>query len=165
MTPTMWTVGFDVSLRCTGWAALDYDTGHLEDCGAITTDPGEPLVQSLEKIALGTAAILTSFEAADVGIEEGISHRNGEVTRKLAMAWAAVATTVWRRLSIEAHSVKPAEVKKAATGNGSATKDEVVMAAVNRWDLRLRHSDMADAAWVAELTRAEMHAKFPGGTT
>jgi hypothetical protein len=33
----MIVLGFDASLARTGWAALDYDTGQLVDCGVIAT--------------------------------------------------------------------------------------------------------------------------------
>jgi Holliday junction resolvasome RuvABC endonuclease subunit len=150
MTATLHTVGFDVSLRRTGWAALTYDAGDLAARGVIISDPGSPLPARLAQIRSQTIDVLTRFDgSADVAIEGGFQAPNGDVTRKLAMAWGVVLLAVWCHENIEAHVVAPTEVKRLATGKGNANKDEVTAAAVERWGPTVDDSDIADACWPA----------------
>lgn len=157
--PTMSVIGFDVSLNSTGWARLAYDTGDLIDCGTIVTDPADSLMRRLRALRDGVLAVLA--DGCDVAIEEGISHRSGAVTRKLAMAWYVVADAVWDRLGVEPATVNVATVKRTATSNGSARKAQVMAAAVLRWGPDADHPDIADAAWVAECARRDLHRQFP----
>ena len=157
-------IGLDVALTRTGWAVLDYNWGHLRDCGLIETDPGWNLIERLNHIGEETGWLMRQWEGSDVAIEEGISHRNGAVTRKLAMAWAAVALAVNRTQGVEPATVNLATAKKLATGKGNATKAEMITAAVNRWGTPEGDSDVADAAWVAEVLRQDLIKRFGTGT-
>lgn len=162
MTPTLHTVGFDVSIRRTGWAALTYDTGDLSARGVINTDPGDCLQARLATIRSCVRSIIDDLDGGvDVAVEGGFVARSGEVTRKLAMAWAIVTVTAWDRLAIEAHVAAPTEVKALATGKGNAPKELVTAAAVERWGPTVDDPDIADACWVAEHCRLAMHARFP----
>lgn len=162
--PTMTVLGFDVSLRRTGWAALGYERGELLDCGTLTPSPDLPLVERLSALQIAVRDVIDDCQdrgGVDVAIEEGIAYRSGKTTRLLAMAWSAVAVAVWGRLGIEPYAVNTSEVKKAATGEGNASKNRVTNAAVGKWDLRADDPDIADACWVAEVCRLHMHSRFP----
>jgi|GEM_PF-4345255 len=166
LNPTMTVLGFDVSLRRTGWATLDYDNGKLLDCGTIEPSPRLTTVESIASISTQVTGVISQCEnrgGVDVAIEEGIAYRSGRTTRVLAMAWAAVALSTWDRLGIEPYEVNTSEVKKAATGEGNASKGRVTNAAVGKWDVRADDPDIADACWVAEVCRLHMHARFPEG--
>lgn len=156
-------LGFDPSLARTGWAAVDYDTGQLVDCGVIATNPGDHVLERLEHLEVGVLHVVRRFDRADVGIEEGVSHRSGLVTRRLAMAWATVALTCWRRLAVHPHEVSIGTVKRAATGHGNADKATVTAAAVTKWGTRCDDPDIADAAWIAHITRAHLLDTFNDG--
>ena len=161
MTPTMHVVGFDVSIARTGWAAITYETGDWVRGGIITTDARLNLLPRLAEIRRQTWDILELFDhGVDVAIEQGISYRSGEVTRKLAMAWATVALSCSDRMGIEPHEVNVSTVKSLAAGNGHAQKSEVVAAAVARWGDETHDPDIADAAWIAEACRLHMHREF-----
>lgn len=162
MTPTLHTVGFDVSIRRTGWAALTYDTGDLTARGIIATDPGLGLLPRLASIRSQTLDVLDRLgDSTDVAMEGGFVARSGDVTRKLAMAWCVVGLAAWGRLDIEPHVVSPKEVKALATGKGNAPKELVTAAAVERWGPTVDDPDIADACWIAEHGRLAMHARFP----
>ena len=162
MTPTMYVIGFDVSIARTGWAAITYDHGTWVRGGIITTDARLNLLPRLAEIRRQTWDILELFDhGVDVAIEQGISYRSGEVTRKLAMAWATVALSCSDRMGIEPHEVNVSTVKSLAAGNGHAQKSEVVAAAVARWGDETHDPDIADAAWIAEACRLHMHRQFP----
>ena len=162
MTPTMYVIGFDVSIARTGWAAITYDHGTWVRGGVIRTDSRLELLPRLAEIRRQTWDILELFDhGVDVAIEQGISYRSGEVTRKLAMAWATVALSCSDRMGIEPHEVNVSTVKSLAAGNGHAQKSEVVAAAVARWGDETHDPDIADAAWIAEACRLHMHRQFP----
>ena len=162
MTPTMHVVGFDVSIARTGWAAITYESGDWVRGGIITTDARLNLLPRLAEIRRQTWDILELFDhGVDVAIEQGIAYRSGEVTRKLAMAWATVALSCSDRMGIEPHVVNISTVKKFATGHGHASKDDMVAAARARWGDDTADPDIADAAWIAEACRLHMHRQFP----
>ena len=162
MTPTLTTLGFDVSIARTGWAAITYESGDWVRGGIITTDARLNLLPRLAEIRRQTWDILELFDhGVDVAIEQGIAYRSGEVTRKLAMAWATVALSCSDRMGIEPHEVNVSTVKSLAAGNGHAQKSEVVAAAVARWGDDTADPDIADAAWLAEHARQHMHTEYP----
>ena len=47
-------------------------------------------------------------------------------------------------------------VKKAATGNGSASKESMVGAANARWGIEVETDDEADALWIADSLRTSL---------
>ena len=158
MTPpySMTVIGFDVSLRSTGWAALNYDTGALVDVGLIETQPTDNITGRIAHIHETALDILHRFDSYDVALEEGIAHRSGTTTRVLAMAWAAVALAAWRACGIEPAVINIGTIKRTATGTGTADKRAMVGAAVARWGPDMfRSGDIADAAWTAETFRQQ----------
>ncbi len=156
--PAMTVLGLDVSLRSTGWAVLAYEDGALVDCGLIVTAAVAGLARNLRHIERGVRRL---GEHADVGIEEGISYRNGGTTRALAWAWAAAVLGS----RVDPHIVPIAAAKRLGTGRGNASKDEMVSAAVARWGDRANQSDIADACWIAEATRLHLIKETERTTT
>lgn len=88
-------------------------------------------------------------------IEWAEGMRNGDAMamhgyiRNLVLEWASELS---RRIPIA--KVGPTQVKKHATGNGSATKEEMMDAARKRWRFRPKTHDEADALWIADYHRA-----------
>lgn len=160
------TLGFDVSIRRTGWALLEYEDGRLLSAGTIEPTSMN-LLERLSYLKRAVRSVLSSAAAqglVDVGIEQGFQAPNGDVTRKLAMAWGVTALCCYERLGTEPHTPTPAEIKRLATGRGISTKEAMVAAAIERWDERLDDPDRADAAWVAEATRLQMQHYLEGQT-
>ena len=52
-------------------------------------------------------------------------------------------------------TLSPSQVKKYATGSGTAKKEQMIEAAYNRWNVQLTDNE-ADAAWVAEYGRNQI---------
>lgn len=143
----MLIVGLDLSLRCSGWARLDYETGDLFDAGVITTDTRDPIDVSLRSIAAAVRDVCR--DAADVFVEQPIAYRSGTTTITIAMVHGAVLASL---PTVPVVALGPTEVKRHATGRGNADKDAMRVAAARRWG-ELLPSDEADAAWVADLGR------------
>lgn len=167
-------LGFDTSLTATGAVAMDYESGELVGACVFQTDPKTPLVTRLAGLNVVTAGwvqqVIAGYGSANIAIEDGISHRNGATTRKLAMAWTAVALAAFNTNGIPPMEVNVTEVKRMATGNARASKEDMIDAALAQWDNfaslaqpAAHTSDVADAAWVAEVARQwirrEMHRR------
>lgn len=152
-------VGLDIALATSGVAVLDYETGELLDAGLIRTPPGGTIFDRCAAIAAAVSEVLERHTVdfrIDVAIEDGIALRSGTTTRHLAMAWFAAAQAVVDHNGYPPAVFNVAQVKARATGNGAAKKAEVIEAAVRRWPGLPAQSDMADAAWVAELGREQL---------
>ena len=145
---TLLIVGLDLSLRCSGWARLDYESGDLLDAGVITTDTRDPIDVSLRSIAAAVRDVCR--DAADVFVEQPIAYRSGTATISIAMVHGAARSTLPADLPVV--TVGPTEVKRHATGRGNADKADMRLAAAKRWG-QLLTSDEADAAWIADLGR------------
>lgn len=152
------SVGLDIALARSGWAGIDYETGQLVGCGYIDTDPALPLVERLAQLRRGVSQALRSFDGAylDIGIEAGFQAPNGAVTRKLAMAWGVAALCCYDHVGYVPAEFAPTEVKMAATGGGKASKADVMHAAIGKWGNLPPVDDVADAAWIAYLTRQQL---------
>lgn len=150
-------LGFDVSLTRTGWAALDYESGDLVECGVIKPPAEDSLYERLKFLACASEDVVASFgpENINAALEGGFSARSGKITRLLAMAWIMVALTIYDLTGYEPLDYPPTKVKQIATGKGNAGKEEVIAAAQARWDIE-EDSDIADACWVAELCRVQL---------
>ena len=161
----MIVLGFDVSLASTGWAALHYEDGDLAGHGIIATDPATPFVRRLREVRMGVRDVMRWYPGANVAMEDGVSYRSGEVTRKLACAWGVAAEAIHTasgrdgRDPIEPFEVNIGTLKKLATGSGAAKKEAVMAAAAGRWG-ELLSADEADAAWCAEVLRLELLGRF-----
>lgn len=158
-------VGFDASLASTGYAVLTYEDGDLVKCGLLETTSKESLARRLVSLRRQVRAVLYEHDSiCDVAIEGGIS-RNGKVTRVLAMAWGVVAVEVMSHCGIDPAEPAPTTIKLFATGSGAAKKPKVVAAAVERWGPAANQDDIADACWVAEWHRHQLHRSYSLDTT
>lgn len=58
---------------------------------------------------------------------------------------------------IEYRGYSPKEIKKHATGKGSANKEKMLAAAAEKWpDIKIVDHNEADALWLLDLTRKEL---------
>ena len=152
-------LGLDLSLRSTGWAVLDYDTGALVDHGVIVTkaDPERPNFHGRALVYIRQEISGQWIRAGnpDIGIERmppiGGPRRGGHHLVMVHGAIQAFCAVV----NVDPALPTVSEVKKHATGSGNADKAAMIQAAVDRWGVVLG-PDEADAAWVASWTRCQM---------
>lgn len=65
---------------------------------------------------------------------------------------------VWcKEHSVSYRGYSPSEVKKRATGKGNAGKPAVVQAARERWGIEPRDDNHADALWLLDLAKNDLH--------
>jgi crossover junction endodeoxyribonuclease RuvC len=122
----MLVLGIDPGSRRTGFCVLAEQGASLtvRDMGVIRPGDGLPLERRLALIYAAVAAMLRSYEPECVAIEtvfHGVNTR-ALVTLGQARGVVMAAAGERERMLIE---LSPAEIKKAVTGNGQATKDQV----------------------------------------
>jgi len=146
-------LGLDPGLAATGFAVIGclQHGGNLCDWGAITTRPGTASEKRLQDIYRNVHELIDQWRPDVIAIEDVYVLKTypraaiqlGEVKGVIALAAAET--------KVEFTQVKPAEIKRALTGNGRAPKQQV-HDAVQR-SLGLRHAvnpdHASDAAAVA----------------
>lgn len=141
----MEVLGIDPSLVCTGFAILGADS--LVTLTA-ETSPKSDLEERLMEIRQRLVSLISAYPAIGmVAIEQPIAYRSGVTTINLGMLHGVLRVTAYD-LGLFIVTVNLATVKKRATGNGKASKEEMVEAAKLKWGLDLT-SDEADAAFIA----------------
>ena len=144
-------VGIDTSLRCTGLAALE-DRGEgpvFLDCRPVPNPAKRPLPECLVEIADRLVAYLDEWAPDEIAMEGIFFCKNARTSLILGHARGVVVAECARR-HLPVHEYPPARVKRAVTGTGAATKDQMrrMMQAVFRLP-DLPQEDSADALAIA----------------
>lgn len=144
-------IGIDPGSRYTGYGIVEQDgqhTRHLAS-GRINATKGESFARRLEIIYAGLEQILDEWPADEAAVETIFTAYNAKSTIKLGQA-RGVALLALRHVELEIHEYAPAQVKKNVTGQGRATKQQVIKMIQMRLDLRAHLTeDAADALAVA----------------
>ena len=160
MSPVV--MGIDPGKWATGIALLDYETGSLAFCAAITPERGLPHNATLAWIRDGVAAVVALHDPIDIWVEDGIVRGSGTSTRVLA----EVAGVINAATGFRCQTLNITEIKKHATGKGNATKAAMAEAGEARWPGAFDHLDpkhrehAIDAAWTASLGLSISHKAF-----
>jgi crossover junction endodeoxyribonuclease RuvC len=123
-------VGFDPGLADTGYAAVDAQPGALAvlETGVIRTRAREPLEDRLEHLFEGVREILDRLTPDLIVIEDVFSAPGAPRTAILMGHARAVICLAARQRRVRLLSVTPAEVKRAVTASGAASKGQVARA-------------------------------------
>lgn len=149
----MRVLGIDPGLTRCGIGIVDVSptrTATLVYVGVIRTEPGLPLEQRLQAIAVGIAQAVDEFGPTAVGIERMFAQHNLRTVMGTAQAsGVALQVAASRGLSVGLHT--PSEVKAAVTGYGSADKRQVgaMVARVLGLAAAPKPADAADALAIA----------------
>lgn len=142
MTPLV--VGADLSLTSTGLASNDGRVLRRQTKPRSGADPVADAIRRMDAIESGVWAI-GAYTAALL-VVEGPSYASvGGSQHERAGLWWRIALAAANR-AVPLLVVTPGQLKKYATGNGSASKDQVLAAVVKRyasWDVT--GNDVADA--------------------
>jgi crossover junction endodeoxyribonuclease RuvC len=123
----MRAVGFDPGLADTGYAAVESAGGRLRvlGTGVIRTPAGLALEARLEQLFEETARVLRRFGPTVLVIEDVFSRPTVPRTAILVGHARAVICLAGRRAGAAVVSLAPAEVKRAVTLSGAASKGQV----------------------------------------
>ncbi len=122
----MLAFGIDPGSRKTGWGAVRVEGSRLTcvDFGVIKVDDKAPLHDRLSEIFDRLSEHLGRIEPERVFLESMFHHKSAQSALVLGQA-RGVALLAAARTTKPVGEVSPAEVKKAVTGSGRATKEQV----------------------------------------
>jgi crossover junction endodeoxyribonuclease RuvC len=146
-------IGIDPGTATTGFGVVAENAGgeaYLVRCGVIATEPGTPMPERLLAIHQHAAALIREHAPDALAVEALFFGRN--VTTALTVGQArGVVLLAAAQAGLPVYEYKPAEVKQALSGYGSADKRQ--MQEMVRMLLGLdeipRPDDAADAVAVA----------------
>lgn len=139
-------LGIDPGTAVTGYGVVAQDgrSTSLVECGVIRTNPKAPLPTRLHDIHEGVRELIERHGPSVVAVEDVFYARNVRTTVVLGHARGVILLAAEQR-GLEIREYPPAEIKKAITGSGAATKEQVGFMVTKL--LRLTRSpEPADAA-------------------
>ena len=141
----MLILGIDPGTAVTGFGVVRATPRPtLVECGVIRTRPTQPLPDRLRDIAEGVRELLARHRPDAMAVESVFYARNVRTTIVLGHA-RGVILLAGAEAGLPIHEYPPAEIKKAITGAGGATKTQVQFMVTKL--LRLtRAPEPADAA-------------------
>ena len=119
-------LGVDPGLLNTGWGIKDSIQDRITwiASGKISPKSNMEIPERLKTIHEGLNNIINEHQPTSAGIEQIFVNHNGQSTLKLGMA-RGVAVTSCSLHNLQVKEYSPTTVKKAVTGTGKATKDQV----------------------------------------
>lgn len=119
-------LGIDPGTLISGWGVIAVKEGREEiiDFGAIRPKATLKLSDRYHIIYKGVQALIAQFSPNAIAIETQFTGRNVASALKLAMARAVVLIAA-REAGIPIYEYAPLRIKKAVTGTGSASKEQV----------------------------------------
>jgi crossover junction endodeoxyribonuclease RuvC len=161
-------VGVDASISSTGVVLL---SDKVRAFKRVQTKPrGEEIGARIDRIRQSAAGIRNAIDGEIVGggldvqlvvIEMPAFGKSTAMTHMLAGHWW-MTVHVLEQLAPVAQ-VAPGTLKKFATGNGRAEKDEVLAAAIGVFATAIRNNDVADASVLAAMGATHLGIEFGGG--
>jgi crossover junction endodeoxyribonuclease RuvC len=119
-------LGVDPGLKQTGLGLIAVDGRKIRLCDAavLATNPAERLPLRLCRLFIGMQEALRTWKPHLMVVEKLIYARNAQVALKLGHA-RGVLLLVAEQLSVPIAEYTPAEIKRAVTGRGAASKEQV----------------------------------------
>jgi crossover junction endodeoxyribonuclease RuvC len=155
-------LGIDPGTAVTGYGvvALEGRTTTLVECGVIRTTARDPLPTRLHEVHEGVRELIARHRPDTMAIEDVFFAKNVRTTVVLGHARGVILLAA-QQAGLVIHEYPPAEIKKAITGRGAATKEQVQFMVARL--LRLKHPPQpADAAdGVAAALCACLSATLP----
>ena len=120
----MIVLGLDPGTAVTGYGVVRSDGPALVECGVIRTNPRDSLAQRLNDIYEGVKDVIDRHSPAALAVEDIFYARYVRTTIVLGHA-RGVILLAGAQAGIPVWEYPPREIKKAVTGVGSATKEQV----------------------------------------
>ncbi len=122
-------LGIDPAIRTTGYGVIRVESlarFEILDCGIIVNAAKLPHTECLRRLAGGIRELVGAFSPDYASIENPFVGKNPSTAIILGMARGAILTAL-AEASIPAHAYAPTSAKRAAFGNGKATKEQVAI--------------------------------------
>lgn len=117
-------MGLDPGTAITGYGVVSSDGPALIECGVIRTNSRDPLPQRLNDIYEGVQELIVRHSPSALAVEDVFYAKNVRTTVVLGHA-RGVLLLAGAQAGIPVHEYPPREIKKAVTGVGGATKEQV----------------------------------------
>jgi crossover junction endodeoxyribonuclease RuvC len=117
-------LGLDPGTAVTGYGVVQSDGPSLVECGVIRTNPRDALPQRLKDIYEGIRDLIERHTPSALAVEDIFYARYVRTTIVLGHA-RGVILLAGAQSGIPVHEYPPREIKKAVTGAGGATKEQV----------------------------------------
>ena len=117
-------MGLDPGTAVTGYGVVQSDGPSLVECGVIRTNPRDALPQRLHDIYEGVRDLIDRHAPSALAVEDIFYARYVRTTIVLGHA-RGVILLAGAQAGIPVHEYPPREIKKAVTGAGGATKEQV----------------------------------------
>ncbi|MGE3062083.1 MAG: crossover junction endodeoxyribonuclease RuvC [bacterium] len=118
-------IGFDPSLRQTGYAIVDAEKQKIITAGVIKTNSEKDLNERIFEIFRNAGEILEKHNVSHSAFEESFYHKNVRTSNILSQVRTALIISCMERgLTISVFS--PNNIKKCVTGRGHASKEQVL---------------------------------------
>ncbi len=145
-------LGIDPGTAVTGYGVVDYDgrTPVLVECGVVRTTARDPLAARLHEIHAGITELIARHAPDTVAVEDVFYARNVRTTIVLGHARGVILLAA-QEAALTIHEFPPAEIKKAITGTGAATKQQMqfMVAKLLRLKTAPQPADAADGVAAA----------------
>lgn len=161
----MRVLGIDQSYTSTGYCIID--DRMIIDCGVLTSDKTKNVFERSYDISYALLNIATEFHPKMIGVEGLAFNMRGNATRDLAGLQFVIMIQLQYKTSIPVEIVNPKIVKKFATGNGNASKDDLYNSTPSLTKLYFEEKglkktkgrpDVVDAYWIATYLYEKQHA-------
>jgi crossover junction endodeoxyribonuclease RuvC len=119
-------LGIDPGTAVTGFGVVAFDgrPPTLVECGVIRTTARDPLPLRLAEVYEGVRELIARHRPDTLAIEDVFFARNVRTTVVLGHARGVILLAA-QLAALTIHEYPPAEIKKAITGRGGATKEQV----------------------------------------
>ena len=119
-------LGIDPGTAVTGYGVITFDgrTSTLVECGVIRTTARDPLPKRLLEIHDGVRELIARHQPDTFAIEDVFYAKNVRTTVVLGHARGAILLAA-QQVGLTIREFPPSEIKKAITGRGGATKEQV----------------------------------------
>jgi crossover junction endodeoxyribonuclease RuvC len=155
-------LGIDPGTAVTGFGVVAFDgrATSLVECGVIRTTARDPLPQRLHDVHEGITELIARHRPDTLSIEDVFYAKNVRTTVVLGHARGVILLAA-QQAALTIHEYPPSEIKKAITGRGGASKEQVQFMVTRL--LRLKAApEPADAAdGVAAALCACLSASLP----
>ncbi len=146
-------LGIDTAIRKTGYGVLEMTSpGNLKvlDCGVITNTPKMKHSECLRRLSGGIAELVSAFHPDAASIESAFASRNIKTAMILSLARGSVIAKL-AELDVPVYEYSPKTAKRAATGRGDASKEQVaaLLAALGHLNVCEIPDDSTDALALA----------------
>jgi crossover junction endodeoxyribonuclease RuvC len=117
-------LGLDPGTAVTGYGVVQSDGPSLVECGVIRTNSRDALPQRLNDIYEGVRDLIDRHTPSALAVEDVFYAKNVRTTVVLGHA-RGVILLAGAQAGIAIYEYPPREIKKAVTGVGGATKEQV----------------------------------------